>query len=297
MTSSAAGHKPCAGVDGNEFGYFELTCVYPSIDPLYLSWEKYYDPIPAISWMRERPFIPLMTVALYGILIIAGTKYMKNREAWKWRKILAAWNLFLSVFSWIGAFRTFPTLIYNLYSMPLRDSFCKDPVITHGSGSTGLWVCLFILSKIPELFDTFFIVVHKKPLIFLHWYHHVTVLLYCWHSYVTMSPFGLFFVCINYTVHASMYGYYFLMAIKRKPKWLKPIFITIFQISQMIVGVAVAICAHYYHSTDSIGDCHIQTKNNVAAFIMYGSYLFLFLQFFFIRYLRRSSAKVKSKNP
>jgi len=37
-------------------------------------------------------------------------------------------------------------------------------------GATGLWVQLFILSKIPELIDTFFIVQRKRPLIFLHWY-------------------------------------------------------------------------------------------------------------------------------
>ena len=38
-----------------------------------------------------------------------------------------------------------------------------------GVGATGTWVQLFCLSKIPELFDTFFIVQRKRPLIFLHW--------------------------------------------------------------------------------------------------------------------------------
>ena len=88
------------------------------------------------------------------------------------------------------------------------------------------------LLDISELFDTFFIVIHKKPLIFLHWYHHITVLLYCWHSYVTKSPPGIFFVVMNYSVHASMYFYYFLMATKMRPKWLNPMIITTFQISQ-----------------------------------------------------------------
>lgn len=206
----------------------------------------------------------------------------------------AAWNLCLSLFSWIGAIRTFPQLIHNLTTFPLRDAFCENPQITHGCGSTGLWVQLFILSKIPELFDTFFIIIHKKRLIFLHWYHHITVLLYCWHSYVTMSPFGLFFVCMNYAVHANMYGYYFLMAVRMKPKWLKPVFITIAQISQMVVGVTVAIAAHYYHTRDVEGTCHIQQNNNTAAFVMYGSYLFLFSQFFIFRYLK-GTMKIKKK--
>jgi hypothetical protein len=37
----------------------------------------------------------------------------------------------------------------------------------------------FTVSKVFELWDTFFIVVRKRPLILLHWYHHVTVLCVC----------------------------------------------------------------------------------------------------------------------
>ncbi len=55
-------------------------------------------------------------------------------------------------------------------------------------------------TQVPELFDTFFIVARKSKLIFLHWYHHVTVLLYCWHSFATRSSAGLFFVAMNYGV-------------------------------------------------------------------------------------------------
>ena len=50
-------------------------------------------------------------------------------------------------------------------------------------GPTGLWVGLFIFSKFPELLDTAFLVLQKKRVIFLHWFHHTTVLLYCWHAY------------------------------------------------------------------------------------------------------------------
>lgn len=52
----------------------------------------------------------------------------------------------------------------------------------------------------------------------IHYSHASSVLLYCWHSYVTKSPSGLFFCAMNYGVHSIMYGYYFLMAIKCKPK-------------------------------------------------------------------------------
>lgn len=89
-----------------------------------------------------------------------------------------------------------------------------------------------------------------------------------------------------------MYFYYFLMAVKCKPKWFNSMYITVSQISQMVVGVAVTILSfimpkHYGES------CQIKRENNIAAFIMYGSYLMLFVQFFFKRYSVKSEKKAK----
>lgn len=91
-----------------------------------------------------------------------------------------------------------------------------------------------------------------------------------------------------------MYGYYFLMAIRMKPKWLNAIFITTAQISQMVVGVAVTMCAFYYYKTEG-SKCQIQKENNIAAFLMYGSYLFLFMQFFIGRYFQLKTTKTVKK--
>lgn len=262
-------------------------------------WEKYYDPMPVLYYMQNNTMIPILALVAYAAFIVFGKQAMATKEPWQWRKYLALWNFSLSLFSWIGAFRTAPQLIHNLTTMSLRDNLCSDARIAFGSGSTGLWVQLFILSKFPELFDTFFIVIHKKPLIFLHWYHHITVLAYCWHSYVTKSPVGIFFCVMNYSVHAIMYGYYFLMAVRMKPKWLNAMFITTAQISQMVVGVVVTLMGFYYYrlegSVSDGGTCHIQKENNTAAFLMYGSYLFLFAQFFIGRYFQVKAKASKKK--
>lgn len=280
----------CVATNGAGAQYEEFSCLYPSIEKFYFDWEKYYDPIPVLSWVQVHPIVPVAALTAYGLLITVGRKSMEDKEPWAWRKYLAAWNLLLSVFSIIGTIRTAPQLAHNLYYLSLRDNMCMDPQITFGSGSTGLWVQLFVLSKFPELIDTFFIVIHKKPLIFLHWYHHITVLAYCWHSYATKSPFSLFFIVMNFTVHGIMYGYYFLMAIKMKPKWFNAMFITTAQITQMVVGVLVTIIGFYHYMVEEPKDCHINYQNTVAAFLMYGSYLVLFLKFFIGRY---SSVKPK----
>ena len=54
----------------------------------------------------------------------------------------------------------------------------------------------------------------------LHRYHHVSVLYFTWAAHEAAHP-GMYFIAMNYTVHSVMYTYYFLMAIKAKPKWLK----------------------------------------------------------------------------
>lgn len=79
------------------------------------------------------------------------------------------------------------------------------------------------------------------------------------------------------------------MAIKMKPKWFNAMFITIAQISQMVVGVSITIPAYYYYLTEGPTNCKIQKQNNIAATIMYGSYLFLFAQFFVRRYFKKKS--------
>lgn len=99
--------------------------------------------------MRDRPIIPIVGVVAYGILICLGQYWMKDKESLKWRTTLTVWNLFLSAFSAMGMLRTAPQLVHNLMTLSLRDNLCTDPRITYGSGSTGLWVQLFILSKFP----------------------------------------------------------------------------------------------------------------------------------------------------
>lgn len=275
--------------------YLEIPCQYPTLGKTYFNWEADFDVLVIRDWMKENSVVPIVAVILYLILVFGGRKYMSDKPAGNWRTSLAFWNFGLSLFSWIGFFRVFPHILHNIMTHSTRDLICNNPEAMYGSGSTGFWVQMFILSKFPELIDTFFIVIHKKPLLLLHWYHHITVLLYCWFAYAGHSPVGGYFACMNYGVHAIMYGYYFLMAIRKKPKWLNAIFITLAQISQMVLGVVLTVLGFYFYLYDENVEnpCWIKSETNIAAFLMYGSYLLLFLQFFFQRYQAKTTLKVK----
>jgi len=283
------------------FNYVEFSCIYPILEYTYLPFEKEYDnfignKIWNFIFEPGNIVYPLLAVTLYGISLPIGTKFMKNRKPWQWRNQLAAWNFFLFSFSTIGMLRTAPQVLHYLSKWSLKENMCNDITYIYGHGSNGMWYQLFTLSKFIELIDTFFIIIHKKPLIFLHWYHHVTVLTYCWFASSISAPTCPFFSSMNYSVHAFMYGYYFLMAIRKKPKWLNPIYVTLAQISQMIAGVTLTALGFYYYSDSKKNgyDCAIEGKTLTAAGIMYGSYLYLFLQFFFGRFFTKKESTKKT---
>merc|ERR1712146_14712 len=111
----------------------------------------------------------------------------------------------------------------------------------YGNNLSGFFVMLFIYSKVAELLDTVLLLLAKKEVIALQWWHHSTVLLYCWHSYSICIGTGIWFAAMNYSVHAVMYGYFAVTATKYR-KCVTPfaIFITLAQLMQMLVGMYVS---------------------------------------------------------
>jgi GNS1/SUR4 family len=199
--------------------YEEIACLYPTLGKTYMNWEFNTSYLfRAGDVMTDHPWIPFVACGLYVVAIFKGQAYFKDRPAWNWRKSLAAWNLLLSVFSIIGFLRVAPQVIHNFYHYEMKDIVCESPYQLVGVGPTAVWGFFFLMSKFAELFDTFFIVIHKKKLLFLHWYHHITVLYCCWHTWVNETPTGLIFCAVNFFVHSIMYFYYFLMAVRCKPK-------------------------------------------------------------------------------
>jgi elongation of very long chain fatty acids protein 6 len=247
------------------------------------NYEKNFDSQESVKFANDYIKLPFLIVTIYLILIKQGIKYMEYKTPFNLKKLLFLWNGLLCIFSFIGSIKTTPDLLNQLIYTDFKNTICKPCREGWGNGTTGFWVMLFVYSKIPELFDTYFIVCRKRPLLFLHWYHHVTVLLYCWHSYSTEASQALYFVTMNYTVHSIMYGYYCLMILKMKPVWLNPAFITMCQISQMIVGIFIQLSSLYLYYSD--GRCSGLNKNNMIwGGLMYLSYFGLFTKFAIDRY-------------
>lgn len=293
----------------------------PAVKPLYTDWEMAWDGGHRYSfWARHNIAIAFACCAVYLGLIVFLKRFMQNRPYYDVRVAQVAWNVLLAVFSTCGALRTMPYLLMWIYQEGWVAAMCTSPVTGYGGiGPTAFWTCLFIFSKVPELLDTMFILLAKKDLLFLHAYHHVTVLLFCWHSYATRSSAGIFFVAMNFTVHAIMYSYYALQGVvslrlssaKRNPdkkvgdlatvkaqKIRKVLgktapFITALQIGQMIGGMAV-LGTIFIQLQKSATSCDISRTNWLAGLVMYFSYFVLFVMFAIERYICPSK-KTKSE--
>jgi elongation of very long chain fatty acids protein 6 len=156
-------------------------------------------------------------------------------------------------------------------------------------GAVPMWSMLMNFSKFVELFDTAFIVLRKRPLIFLHWYHHVTVLLFCWSAYSIPTGSGIYFIAMNYSVHAIMYGYYGLKALDLCPKAFPASIITNIQTAQMFIGTFICLSAWLYRYNGVT--CHNDIMNLAAGAFMYASYLYLFVDFAVKKYMKTKTLK------
>merc|ERR1711897_76290 len=221
-----------------------------------------------------------------GLLIPSLKRLVARRGRFDLKGLAFWWNALLSLFSWCGVAACGPVLAQSLWEHGLYFTTCA-PASWYGSGGSGIFVALFIYSKIFELFDTVLLLLAGKPVIALQWWHHSTVLLYCWHSYSCRIATGLWFAAMNYSVHSVMYGYFALMTTQYR-KYITPyaILITLAQLAQMLVGMFVTIKAVMYQ--DEGLECHVNKTNSILGLAMYFSYFLLFFKLFIENYVTQT---------
>eukprot|EP00658_Telonema_sp_P-2_P004172 TRINITY_DN11565_c0_g1_i4.p2 TRINITY_DN11565_c0_g1~~TRINITY_DN11565_c0_g1_i4.p2 ORF type:complete len:149 (+),score=23.34 TRINITY_DN11565_c0_g1_i4:210-656(+) len=138
--------------------------------------------------------------------------------------------------------------------------------------------------------DTVWLMLRGRPVIFLHWYHHVTVMLFCWHSYASrIGGAGLWFATMNYLVHSLMYLYFATQTQRSSPRlrqavriYTSPV-LTLLQISQMVVGLAVLVSGASA-SMSGEGCQYLPKSTAVLGIGMYTSYFILFSKLFIEHY-------------
>ncbi|KAL7068466.1 putative beta-ketoacyl-CoA synthase [Cryptosporidium serpentis] len=285
--------------------FMDLSKELPWLNLCTFSIERTWKGLGMYAWSYNHYYIVFIVSIIYILLIYFGPKVMRYRNALKLEGPLKYWNLSLAIFSIIGSIRMLIYLITINFRYGFIASICTPAYIPLTKGPAGLWLILFIYSKYAELIDTLFIILRKRPLTFLHWFHHLTVLLYTWDAYTSTQTIGVYFCTINYIVHSIMYYYYYLTSSNKKPSW--GVLITILQISQMIIGTFLTICGLYYsyhypfsnifpaaylNQPLKVG-CHFNKSNGILACLMYISYFALFFDFFIKKYITKGTPLVE----
>ena len=241
------------------------------------------------GWMYRNLAVAPIACFLYLVVIFSGKKWMAGRPPFDLRAALTVWNTMLAVFSTTGFLVMGPSLIQHIMDEGFIHTVCNSRI--NEVPLLSFVTFLFVFSKLLELGDTVFIVLRKTPLSFLHWYHHVTVLLYCWYGLGTRNAAGHWFISINLGVHSVMYSYYMFkaMGFRISPSIAKSI--TILQLLQFLVGLVLlftGVWLKWGGQTCAMNEVHIK-----AGFVMYGSYFLLFMNFFYQRYIKPSPKKKK----
>lgn len=260
------------------------------------------DPCPrTFSWKRDAVgfydyhFVAYAAASIFYVpLTFLGVRLMRHRgpapiPAW----VLAAWNGFWSVFS-AACFVDLARLLAGS-TLSWHQSICTDDEMSTASSIAQYAMrarFLFVIAKIAELGDTAFIVLRKRPLILLHYWHHETVLLFTWQMAQLQSEGGdgTYYTLMNAFVHMIMYGYYSLSGVfggVRKVPFL-PQAITFLQIAQMALAMGLL----------GYRTAHCNTKNtqNLAfGWLIYASYFVLFIHYFAQRYRPRPAVEQTAK--
>ena len=253
-----------------------------SVVPLLAPIERRFVEEKAVEWMKGHWVLAVYASGIYLFLVVAGRRWMSGRLAWSLRTPLVMWNACLASFSWLGTLTLLPPVASAVLEGGLGHSVCARVVSGTEDQPRNLWAFLFVLFKVVELGDTAFIVLRKTPLNFLHWYHHITVLLYCWMHYTARPGVANWFILLNFLVHSVMYTYYTVRASGYRLSSAVMQLVTGLQLSQFLVGIMANFLA--FRLQEAGEDCGLTRRVFYLGLAMYGSYFVLFANFFYQRY-------------
>ena len=182
----------------------------------------------------SRVYYPVLAIVIYLAVIFGLQRFMRHRAPLRLRIPTFVHNAFLCVLSVAMAFFTLFEVLSLGYRRGFIDVLC-DRGQTGMRGRLGLWMYIFYMSKYYELFDTLIMVLKKRPLNFLHVYHHCIVIPLFYVYMSTNMVLQWILVVANSSVHVAMYYYYAMASVGRRVSWKR--YITKAQIIQFIIDL------------------------------------------------------------
>ncbi|KAL4929736.1 elongation of very long chain fatty acids protein [Aspergillus undulatus] len=236
--------------------------------------------------MSTLPETAVMLIVYY-VTIFGGREIMKNRPAFKLSFLFKVHNLILTVVSAILLALFVEQLLPTLWNHGVFYTICD-----HRGGWTQPLIVLYYLNylnKYLEFLDTVFLFLKKKPLTFLHTYHHGATALLCYTQLIGLTAVQWVPITINLLVHVVMYWYYFQSARGIRIWWKE--WITRLQIIQFVIDLVFVYFASYTYFSSTyfpwapnMGNCAGEEFAAFAGIGILTSYLVLFISFYIVTY-------------
>lgn len=260
-------------------GGVDLICLFGRCVDLSLSGFSWADaPLSSLRY-------PVGVMFVYLAVIWALHRTMRSRPPIRMKAAAAVHNILLTGLSAAMAVGTIVELVINTRRHGFVSVVC-DREKTAMTGRLAVWFYVFYLSKYYELLDTVLLVVKKRPLSFLHVYHHCVVLILFWAYNQSRMIISWVLVVANSLVHVAMYGYFTASTFGKTVWWKK--YITQAQIVQFVVDLTATwpFPLLYYGARGCSGSMRGWLFGQAVGF----SFFHLFLDFYRRSYKKRGDA-------
>jgi len=245
------------------------------------------------SWLLDRPgsvMFHVMICALYCVTVECMKIYVKSQSTLE--KPYKPSPLLIGIMKWHNIALSIVSLAMGIsFVLDLRvegrfnswhSMSCRN---TDNTGNYGIWTMVYLLSKIWEWADTYFLILQGREVISLHYFHHMTT--FTMAALCHNFPVGGFSF-VNCFVHAIMYAYY---SNPRPFRWARQL-ITSGQLLQFCLVISI----HTYGFLQPKGACfefqEVRKEWWYCQSVVVG-YFLLFVKFFYDNYIAASAAKAK----
>ncbi|KAJ3937818.1 MAG: GNS1/SUR4 membrane protein [Lentinula lateritia] len=228
----------------------------------------------------------LTTLGLYLAVIFGIQAYKKNRQPQKLNTLFQAHNVILSSGSLLLLALMLEEILPIVWKNGLYFGICALEAWTP---RMEFYYLVNYYFKYLELLDTVFLAYKKKPLAFLHVFHHSATALLCYSQLGGKTSISWTVITLNLSVHVLMYYYYYATAGGKRIWWKK--YLTSMQIVQFIIDLFIVYFGTWQHFAfryqshlPHVGDC---AGSETAALFGCGlltSYLGLFINFYIQTY-------------
>ncbi|CAL1695813.1 unnamed protein product [Somion occarium] len=239
------------------------------------------------------PLEVLPALGLYLVVVFGIQAFMKNRPALKLQYLFQAHNLILSSGSAILLALIVEEVVPKVWKRGLFWGMCNQGMWLH---SLEFYYMINYYFKYLELLDTVFLAFKKKPLAFLHVFHHSATALLCFTQLNGQTSVQWVPISINLLVHVIMYYYYYATAGGARIWWKK--YLTTMQIVQFVIdlfavyfGTYSYYAANYWPHLPNLGTCAGTEGAAIFGCVLLSSYLVLFINFYIQTYKTPAKGK------